>query len=71
MPKTGYLTSYKRKPGVFDAYGDEQRVICSREYLIDLLQHPATCLITVAASVDVQEYIEHHPDEHIDIIGFD
>lgn len=68
--RMGYLVKFKKKDGVFGAYGEEQRVLMSNEKLAELLTKRVSYYVFSAVSVNVPEYQANH-DEKLEEWGFD
>ena len=63
----GFLVEYSRKNGFLEPYSGSTKVICSQEKLIELLQKKYTYAVWRCTFINVDKYLENHPDENIEV----
>lgn len=65
----GYVVELAEKKGIFDGYGEDRRILCSREKLAELFAEKYRWHIRSAVLVDVVQYRLNHPEEHLEEWG--
>lgn len=73
--KFGYLVEVSRKTPKTDSWlsdiGPSERVICSDKKLVEMIQNRFRYAVWSAHWIEVDRYLENHPDEKIEILGFE
>lgn len=73
--RLGYLVDVSKKKPKTDSWlsdiGPREKVICSDKKLVEMIQRRFTYTVWSAHWIDVDRYLENHPDEEIEVLGFE